>query len=313
MNASPKITYIFTDGGCDPNPGPGGWGAVLLCGSQRKELSGAEAHTTNNRMELTAAIEALRALQRPAKVEVITDSEYLKRGVTEWLPRWVAQSWRRARGQPVENADLWRQLAEELARHSVSWRWIRGHTGQPWNERADALARAARAQLLTQARQKVENAISLPRLEAYTRGCALGAPGPGGYAALLIGPEGKARAIAGAREEATANEMELQAALAALQAVREPAEIAIYTPSKYLVHGATKWLTFWQRNGWRTRSGGTVKHRELWEALGRLMECHRVQWHHLPPDGDTPGTEAARLARLEAEKQRASLRRTKWM
>jgi len=310
MNASPTVTYIFTDGGCDPNPGPGGWGAVLLYGPHRQELSGAEAHTTNNRMELTAAIEALRALKRPCRVEIVTDSEYLKRGVTEWLPRWVAQGWRRAHGQPIENLDLWKQLVEELGKHTVSWRWIRGHSGHPMNERADALARAAREGLTRAKRAAVKEADPIPRIEAYTRGCALGAPGPGGYAAILRRPSGETWAVSGARGEATANQMELQAAIAALQAVGEPAEMTIYTPSKYVLDGATKWLPSWRRNGWQTRTGEAVKHREAWEELGHLMERHRVQWHHLPPDGDTHSAEAVRLARQEAESLRAIRRPT---
>ncbi len=308
MSASPTVTYIFTDGGCDPNPGPGGWGAVLVYGAHRQELSGAEAHTTNNRMELTAAIEALRALKRPCQVEITTDSEYLKRGVTEWLPRWVAKGWRRAHGQPVENADLWRQLAEELARHTVSWRWIRGHSGHPLNERADALARAARERLLKA--ERPPDGGALPRIEIYTRGCALGAPGPGGYAAILRRPSGETQAVVGAQGQATANQMELQAAIAALRAVGEPAEVTIYTPSKYLLDGATKWLPAWRRSGWQTRTGEPVKHREAWEELARLMERHRVQWRHLPPEGDGPSAEAARLARQKAEGLRTTRRPT---
>lgn len=310
MDTSPQVTYIYTDGGCDPNPGPGGWGAVLLYGAHRKELSGAEAHTTNNRMELTAAIEALRALKRPSCVEIVTDSEYLKRGVTEWLPKWVARGWRRARGQPVENEDLWRQLAQELARHTVSWRWIPGHSGYAENERADALARAARKALLAQNRREEESTSPLPRLEVYTRGCALGASGPGGYAAILVGPNGEARSVVGARDESTANAMELQAVVAALRAVREPSEIVVYTPSQYVLDGATKWLAVWRQNTWRTRTGEAVKHREAWEELARWMERHRVRWYRLPPDENTYSAEAARLARQEAEKRRVAPRHT---
>lgn len=139
---------IYTDGGCDPNPGPGGWGAVLEWNHQRKELSGADLETTNNRMELTAAIEALRLLKRPCEVMVMTDSSYLRNGITTWVSGWQARNWRKANGRPVENVDLWRALAEQVSRHKVTWQWVRGHSGQAQNERADRLANEARRGLL---------------------------------------------------------------------------------------------------------------------------------------------------------------------
>jgi ribonuclease HI len=139
---------IYTDGGCDPNPGPGGWGAVLVAEGKQRELSGAERSTTNNRMELTAAIKALRALKSPCAVELYTDSSYVSKGMTEWLSGWQRRNWRRANGQPVENQDLWQALAKEAQRHQVTWHWVRGHRGIPLNERADALVHEARQKLL---------------------------------------------------------------------------------------------------------------------------------------------------------------------
>jgi len=136
--------WIYTDGACRGNPGPGGWGALLRAADgKERELSGAEAATTNNRMELTAAIMALRALTRPCRVVLTTDSEYVKKGITEWLPGWKRRGWRTAGRTPVKNADLWRALESEAARHQVSWHWVRGHAGHPENERADALANRA--------------------------------------------------------------------------------------------------------------------------------------------------------------------------
>ncbi len=137
---------IYTDGACIGNPGPGGWGAVLLSGLHRKEISGREARTTNNRMELQAAIEALRALRERAEVELFTDSAYLKRGITEWLPRWKANGWKRREGKrllPVANEDLWRELDRLMAIQRVRFHWLAGHAGDPENERADRLARLA--------------------------------------------------------------------------------------------------------------------------------------------------------------------------
>jgi ribonuclease HI len=134
---------VFTDGACLGNPGPGGWGALLRQGSKERELSGAEAHTTNNRMELMAAIAGLEALRRRCEVVLTTDSQYVMRGVEEWMPRWIAKGWRTASGEPVKNRDLWERLAAAVAGHSVRWKWVRGHAGHVENERVDALARAA--------------------------------------------------------------------------------------------------------------------------------------------------------------------------
>lgn len=139
---------IHTDGACRGNPGPGGWGAVLVSGQHRRELRGAESATTNNRMELTAAIEALRTLKRPCRVHLFTDSQYLRKGVTEWLAQWKARGWKTADRKAVKNADLWLALEQEAARHQVEWHWVRGHSGDAGNEAADALANLAIDELL---------------------------------------------------------------------------------------------------------------------------------------------------------------------
>lgn len=138
---------IWTDGGCKPNPGPGGWGAILRFRGHERELSGAEVATTNNRMELTAATEALTTLKRPCRVILHTDSEYVRNGVTRWHTGWVLRNWRNANGDPVANQDLWRRLLDAAERHTIDWRWVRGHAGDLMNERADALATAARRRL----------------------------------------------------------------------------------------------------------------------------------------------------------------------
>jgi ribonuclease HI len=139
---------IFTDGACRGNPGPGGWGAILRAGRHEKELFGAEPETTNNRMELMAAIRGLEALKRSCDVTIVTDSQYVKNGITQWLANWKRRGWRTADRKPVKNVDLWQRLEEAEARHAVHWRWVRGHTGHPENERADALANRAIDELL---------------------------------------------------------------------------------------------------------------------------------------------------------------------
>ena len=133
---------IWTDGACSGNPGPGGWGAILRFGAESKELSGGEPLTTNNRMELTAAISALEALKRGCEVDLHTDSQYLRQGVMSWLDGWKRNGWRTADRKPVKNDDLWRRLDEATQRHTIDWRWVRGHAGDAMNERADELARA---------------------------------------------------------------------------------------------------------------------------------------------------------------------------
>lgn len=132
----------FTDGACSGNPGPGGWGAVLRWGEHEKELSGGEAETTNNRMELMAAIASLEALKKPVAITITTDSTYVKDGITKWIHGWKRNGWKTAAKKPVKNADLWQRLEAAAAQHEVTWAWVKGHAGHPENERADALARA---------------------------------------------------------------------------------------------------------------------------------------------------------------------------
>ncbi len=138
-----KSIDIYTDGACSGNPGPGGWGSVLLWGDHRRELSGGEKDTTNNRMEMLAVIGALEALKKPSDVNVFTDSVYVMKGITEWLPQWKKRNWRTASRQPVKNVDLWQKLEAALLHHQVKWHWVKGHSGVPENERADELARLA--------------------------------------------------------------------------------------------------------------------------------------------------------------------------
>jgi ribonuclease HI len=144
MTDRPQVT-IYTDGACSGNPGPGGWGVILISGPHRKELSGGEAVTTNNRMELLAAITALEALKRPSRVDLHTDSEYVKNGIGAWIHGWKRNGGRTSTKQPVKNAELWQRLDAARTRHEVHWHWVRGHAGHPENERADELAREGMA------------------------------------------------------------------------------------------------------------------------------------------------------------------------
>ena len=147
MADRPKVV-IHTDGACSGTPGPGGWGAILESGAHRKELKGGEALSTNNRMELTAAIEALEALKAPSDVELYTDSNYLRDGITKWIRKWKTNGWRTAERKPVRNAELWQRLDAACGRHDIHWHWVRGHAGHDDNERADELAREGMAPFL---------------------------------------------------------------------------------------------------------------------------------------------------------------------
>ncbi|MEZ5688042.1 MAG: ribonuclease HI [Caenibius sp.] len=142
-----KTVEIFTDGACKGNPGPGGWGALLRMGRHEKELSGADPHTTNNRMELTAAIRALEALIEPCRVKLHTDSKYVMDGMTRWVAGWQRNGWKTASRKPVQNAELWHELIEVSGRHEIEWIWVKGHNGHPENERVDQLASDAAAQV----------------------------------------------------------------------------------------------------------------------------------------------------------------------
>lgn len=152
MSGERPRVLVFTDGACSGNPGPGGWGVLLRYGASEKELTGGEAQTTNNRMELLAAIAGLEALTRPSRVDLFTDSRYVKDGITAWLPGWKRKNWRTADGKPVKNVDLWQRLDAARGAHEVSFHWVRGHDGHAENERADALARQGMAPFLTDRR-----------------------------------------------------------------------------------------------------------------------------------------------------------------
>ncbi|MFZ0072792.1 MAG: ribonuclease HI [Xanthobacteraceae bacterium] len=150
--SSDRVIIIHTDGACSGNPGPGGWGAILQWNGHTREIKGGEPHTTNNRMELMAAIMALEALKRSCAAEVHTDSQYLRDGITKWIHGWKRNGWRTADKKPVKNAELWRRLDAALAQHKVTWHWVRGHAGHDLNERADELARSAIAEMRATAR-----------------------------------------------------------------------------------------------------------------------------------------------------------------
>jgi ribonuclease HI len=272
---TPEIT-IYTDGGSDPNPGAGGWAAILIdpASGKARELSGGEPVATNNRMELTAAIRALEALKQRCRVHLFTDSLYLRKGITEWLPGWIARGWRRKEGV-LQNEDLWRRLAELIQEHQIRWDWVKGHAGNRWNERADELAtleirkqRAGRAAAAPEPGEPAEAEIFLRVSCAGRRG---------GWASL-IRHQGEEKVLAGGLPATTANQLDLLGAIAALDSLPTGISVAIHTGSDYLRNGASRWIEGWKKRGWKTQEGQPVQNRELWERLEKAMAARRVTW-----------------------------------
>jgi ribonuclease HI len=272
---TPEIT-IYTDGGADPNPGAGGWAAILIdpASGKARELSGGEPVATNNRMELTAAIRALEALKQRCRVHLFTDSLYLRKGITEWLPGWIARGWRRKEGV-LQNEDLWRRLAELIQEHQIRWDWVKGHAGNRWNERADELA------TLEIRKQRAGRAAAAPapgeppEAEVFLRvSCA----GKRGGWASLIRYQGEEKVLAGGLPATTANQLDLLGAIAALESLPVGISVAIHTGSDYLRNGAARWIEGWKKRGWKTQEGQPVQNRELWERLEKAMAARRVTW-----------------------------------
>ncbi|HEX3127938.1 MAG TPA: ribonuclease HI [Thermoanaerobaculia bacterium] len=286
---------VYTDGGADPNPGPGGWGVILLHTASGKatELKGGEPRTTNNRMELTAAIRALEALKRRCRVRLYTDSQYLRKGITEWLPGWVQRGWKRKDGE-LQNEDLWRRLAELILEHDIRWDWVKGHAGNRWNERADQLAtQAIREQQKAAGVSKSEKPAERPDAEVFLR---VSASGKGSGWAALIRHEGSETVISGGGKRLSSNQLDLIAAAEALDRLPPGISVAVYTLSDYLRNGATGWIQGWRRRNWMTQEGKPVLHRDLWERLDAALTRRRVTWPVVKKDAKLPELEALKEA-----------------
>jgi ribonuclease HI len=268
---------IYTDGGCRPNPGPGGWAAVLIEKNKpNRELSGGDAKTTNNRMEIQAAVEGLRALEGPHRVRLFTDSQYLRQGVTSWLPKWRENGWRTAGKKEVKNQDLWQILEAELDRHRVTWHWVKGHAGNRWNERADRLATKA----IPQVPLPVDDpdAVHVFMAAAYS-----GKQKKGSWAVVLRYGEDE-KVLSDQEPKTSANRMHLVGAVAGLRQLKRRMRVHMYTASDYLRDGSTAWMGGWKGRAWKTRDGRPVAHRDLWCELDELLQRHRIQWHVVDRD-----------------------------
>ena len=300
---------VYTDGGCRPNPGPGGWGAVLMLPEGVRELSGSEPESTNNRMELTAAVRALEALPPGTDVELVTDSTYLKHGITKWLARWHRNGWLTGTKEPVKNRDLWLALDEAARRHRVTWSWARGHAGDAGNERAHVLAAAAipgGAARGAAAGRAATGAARAPGeaatgaeepVEVFLGVAWSGSRGQGAWGAVLR-HRGLEKELAGRLDLPSANAAHIASAALALEAVKRPLPVRVTTASDYLRDGATLWLAAWRQRGWRTREGGPVASREWWERLARQLARLPVEWEVADKEEPPSALERARkLAR----------------
>lgn len=276
---------MFTDGGADPNPGVGGWGLVLLApDGGLEERCGGEPATTNNRMELMAAITALEAVPAGAELEISTDSRYVQRGVTEWLAGWKRRGFARAEG-PLANADLWRRLDAALGRCRVSWRWVKGHAGDAMNERADELARRGRAELIAArpdlAPASVDgNATALGTGGEPVARARLKVSGSGGgrWSVELELPGAEPRRLEGPGDGGSTNRCELLAALAALAAVPAEMPLVLHSGSDYLRNGASEWVKGWKARGWVTKDGKPVANADLWRRIDRALVGRVTSW-----------------------------------
>ena len=293
----PQVT-VYTDGGADPNPGPGGWGVVLIheASGKTSELKGGEPHTTNNRMELTAAIRALEAMQRRCTIRLYTDSQYLRKGITQWLPGWIQRGWKRKDGE-LQNEDLWRRLAELIRQHDIRWDWVKGHAGNRWNERADQLATAAiREQRTALGIKAAATPTERADAEIFVRVSASGKRG--GWAAL-VRHEGSETVLSGGGRGLTSNQLDVMAAAEALDRLPPGISVAVHTPSDYLRNGAMSWLQGWKRRDWKTQEGKPVLHRDLWERLDAALTRRRVAWPSVK-DRDVPELKALGVVAKEA-------------
>lgn len=301
----PPRADVYTDGGCDPNPGPGGWGAVIHWGDREWMLSGNDLDTTNNRMELCAAAAALALLDgflARCRVNVYTDSQYLRQGITKWIDAWVRRGWCTREGQPVKNQDLWRTLHRLTQAHDVTWHWLKGHTGHPLNERADRLASEARQALLHLHRLYRRpdtpqfTSDGQPVVEICVKVSCRGAERQGSWGVVLRMGE-HVKTLSGGESGTTANAMLIRGAAEALRTLIKPCRVVFYSDAKYLVKGASSWVNKWRARGWRTKAGKLVANQVEWEALAEAARPHRVTWLLAQRD-DAPAdlTQAAELA-----------------
>lgn len=262
---------IYTDGSCSPNPGRGGYAAVLMFeAGEPKVIQGAEAETTNNRMELTAPVKALQSLQDGCRVQLCTDSKYVRDGITEWVTRWQQRDWQTMDGEPVKNMDLWQALLVEIGRHEVSWQWVKGHADDKYNNLVDQLAVEARGE------------TPAPVMDEHSIHIFLGVTcrhktKTGGWTAILV-YQNHVKILGARMTEVTANVLYLEAVIQGLSAIKRSLPVNIYTSSGYVKEGATAWLPGWRKRGWKTRDEQEVVNKDYWQRIDQLQREYSVNY-----------------------------------
>lgn len=279
----PNVT-IYSDGGAKPNPGTGGWAALLIQDGQIDEISGRETNTTNNRMELMAAIMALQALEEASTVEFHTDSQYLKNGITLWMKGWVRNGWLTANKQPVQNQDLWETLHEALQDHDLKWHWVKGHATSKYNNRVDELATAAREQrdaptmgaVIEKAKTDVHADAKLFVYSSMDYTSKVGGWG------VVVETKDGVKVYAGSEPNSSDNQMVLIGCARVLEELAHSSEsLVVFSDSEYLTNGMSKWLTGWVKRAWKTASGEPVKNQPLWKRLQLASQGYSIRWEAL--------------------------------
>lgn len=325
MTNLPQVT-VYTDGSAIGNPGPGGYGVVLEMGEHRKELSGGFRLTTNNRMEILAAIKALEVLNRPCRVTLHSDSRYVVDAMAKgWAKEWRANGWMRNKSARALNSDLWERLLALAAGHDVDFRWVPGHAGIPGNERADQLAVAAAhakdlppddiyeappetfapiSQHQSQGGQVSPETSDVPLVRVYVYGSAIGNPGPGGYGVVVTQGEHTKELAAGYRHT-TNNRMDILGTIKALESLTQTSQVEIRNSNGYLLDAISKgWILNWQKRGWVGEKRKPTPNRDLWKPLLALLSQHRVTCHWSPELKGTPEyTRCVQLASSMAHSQ----------
>ena len=277
-NYSTPELVIYTDGACSPNPGPGGWGAVILKGASILcELSGSADSSTNNRMELTGAVEALKAIETRSRVRLYTDSIYLKNGITDWINKWQRNNWRTADRKEVKNSDLWRQLLTQIEYHRVDWHWVKGHANDPYNIRADELAVAARKGKAQKERIHATG-LRADHIHLFTGVTWKHSSGVGGWS-VLLNWRSHVKILGGGEQGRSANQLYLIAVINGLKSLKKELPVDVHTHSGYLYDGATTWLRGWKSRNWRTREGDEVSNKQLCQELDGLMNRYQVTFY----------------------------------
>ena len=294
---------IYTDGACRGNPGDGGWGVVIEHGNDRTEANGAAPDTTNNRMELTAAIEALERMHPGARVRLTTDSAYVRKGITVWVRTWKQNAWRTSRGTAVKNRDLWQRLDAAASRCTVQWQWVKGHSGHPGNTRADKLARDGLLGRIigrsgepdTEAPPAVGRPPPPDAIRVYLacewtarRGRGGARHGRGAWAAI-VDDNGAETTLGALDDDTTKQRLELTSTVHALAHIEPGRSVEIHTFSHYLEDGITQWLHIWKSQNWHRGAGGRIKNHDLWSALATETERLDVHWRWHRAEGTGAG------------------------